>query len=259
MKKIRTHYDNLKVSRDAPAEVIRAAYKSLAAKYHPDKNKNSPASQRTMKIINESYAVLSDPEQRRIHDAWIADKEVEDVDFSPKEQIFTATTAEEEQKPVVPIKKIPSSTGFFFLSIIVIVIIISMGQSSEPSSRQLDIDFNKKQDNASQPQFQPQTMTQGVASTQQVVEQQSQTQTQRVASGWSVRLGSFSNADNATALLARLQANGYIGYTRQLESSQGTLTTLFIGPLPDWSTAQTLRERLRQDIQLNGMIVRYEI
>ena len=224
---------------------------------------------------------MSDPEQRRIHDAWIADKEVEDEDFSPKEPIFTATTAEEEQKPVVPTKKISSSTGFVFLSIIVIVIIISMGQSSEPEPawRQIVIDLNKKNENASQQQLQtqtqtqgmasiqqvveqqpqPQTMTQGVASTQQVVEQQSQTQTQRVASGWSVRLASFYNADNASALLARLQASGYIGYTRQLESSQGTLTTLFIGPLPDWSTAQTLLERLRQDIQLNGIIVRYEI
>ena len=38
MAKIRTHYDNLKVARDAPIEVIRAAYKSLCMKYHPDLN-----------------------------------------------------------------------------------------------------------------------------------------------------------------------------------------------------------------------------
>jgi len=36
--KLRTHYDNLKVSRDAPDNVIRAAYKTLSQKYHPDKN-----------------------------------------------------------------------------------------------------------------------------------------------------------------------------------------------------------------------------
>ena len=40
-----THYDNLKVTRGAPAEVIRAAYKALSQRYHPDKNP-SPDAQR---------------------------------------------------------------------------------------------------------------------------------------------------------------------------------------------------------------------
>ena len=35
MPTIRTHYDNLKVARNAPPEVIRAAYRVLAQKYHP--------------------------------------------------------------------------------------------------------------------------------------------------------------------------------------------------------------------------------
>ena len=75
MKNIRTHYDNLKVARNAPPEVIRAAYKTLSQKHHPDRNGNSAESQRVMKIINESYAVLSDPEARRRHDAWILEQE----------------------------------------------------------------------------------------------------------------------------------------------------------------------------------------
>jgi hypothetical protein len=75
MKNIRTHYDNLKVARHAPPEVIRAAYKTLSQKYHPDRNGNSAESQRVMKIINESYTVLSDPEARRRHDAWIIEQE----------------------------------------------------------------------------------------------------------------------------------------------------------------------------------------
>ena len=36
---MRTHYDNLKVSKDAPVEGIQAAYRTLAKKYHPDINK----------------------------------------------------------------------------------------------------------------------------------------------------------------------------------------------------------------------------
>lgn len=79
MKKVRTHYDNLKVARNAPPEVIRAAYKTLSQKYHPDRNGSSPESQRVMKIINESFAVLSDPEVRRKHDAWIQQQESPDT------------------------------------------------------------------------------------------------------------------------------------------------------------------------------------
>lgn len=74
-KKIRTHYDNLKVARNAPIEVIRAAYRSLAQKYHPDKNQNNPESARIMTLINTSYEVLSDPNKRHEHDEWIKRQE----------------------------------------------------------------------------------------------------------------------------------------------------------------------------------------
>ena len=71
MKNIRTHYDNLKVASNAPKEVIRAAYKALSQKHHPDRNGNSDESQRAMKIINESYNVLSNEQRRKEHDDWI--------------------------------------------------------------------------------------------------------------------------------------------------------------------------------------------
>ncbi|MBF0803144.1 MULTISPECIES: J domain-containing protein [Neisseria] len=71
-KRIRTHYDNLKVAQDAPIEVIRAAYRSLCKKYHPDQNRDNPDAGRIMSLVNRSYAVLSDPGQRRAHDEWIA-------------------------------------------------------------------------------------------------------------------------------------------------------------------------------------------
>ncbi|WP_338846053.1 J domain-containing protein [Massilia sp. W12] len=75
--KIHTHYDNLKVSRNAPAEVIRAAYKALSQKYHPDKNQGDDKAARIMAILNSAYETLSDPQRRKEHDEWIAAEEWE--------------------------------------------------------------------------------------------------------------------------------------------------------------------------------------
>jgi len=72
--KVHTHYDNLRISRNAPAEVVRAAYRALSQKYHPDKNRR-PDAVRIMAILNASYAVLSDETLRRRHDAWIEAQE----------------------------------------------------------------------------------------------------------------------------------------------------------------------------------------
>lgn len=77
MSKVHTHYDNLKVTRNAPPEVIRAAYKSLSQKFHPDRNPDDPNATRTFQIINTAYEVLSDPVKRREHDDWIAASEAE--------------------------------------------------------------------------------------------------------------------------------------------------------------------------------------
>jgi len=77
MGKIHTHYDNLKVSRMAPQEVIRAAYKALSQKYHPDKNPGDEKAARIMAILNSAYETLSDPQRRKEHDEWIVSEEWE--------------------------------------------------------------------------------------------------------------------------------------------------------------------------------------
>lgn len=73
---LHTHYDNLKVSRDAPPEVIRAAYKVLVQRCHPDKWDNAAEATYAMQVLSESYAALMDPQQRREHDAWILREEL---------------------------------------------------------------------------------------------------------------------------------------------------------------------------------------
>jgi hypothetical protein len=77
MAKIHTHYDNLKVARLAPQEVIRAAYKALTQKYHPDKNPGDEKAARIMAILNTAYGILGDPVRRKEHDEWIAAEEWE--------------------------------------------------------------------------------------------------------------------------------------------------------------------------------------
>lgn len=78
MSAFRTHYDNLQVKETASDEVIRGAYRHLAQKWHPDKNLNQKEeAERNTKLINDSYAVLSDPQSRKEHDEWIAWKRSE--------------------------------------------------------------------------------------------------------------------------------------------------------------------------------------
>lgn len=70
MKDFTTHYDNLKVARNATPAVIKAAYRVLAQEFHPDRC-TRPDAARIMQFINDAYAVLSDPVQREKHDRWI--------------------------------------------------------------------------------------------------------------------------------------------------------------------------------------------
>jgi curved DNA-binding protein CbpA len=75
MTKIRTHYDNLKVARNAPDIVIKAAHKALLQQHHPDKAKDKEAAERITRILNEARETLLDPAKRKQHDLWIKEQE----------------------------------------------------------------------------------------------------------------------------------------------------------------------------------------
>ena len=66
-----TYYDVLQVERDAPPDRVRAAYRKLAQKYHPDKMPGNANAARAMAAINAAYEVLSDAHRRAEHDLWI--------------------------------------------------------------------------------------------------------------------------------------------------------------------------------------------
>ena len=67
MKPEPDYYTILQVDPCAEPEVIQAAYRRLAAKYHPDVD-HSPKAVGRMKLLNAAYEVLSDPVKRREYD-----------------------------------------------------------------------------------------------------------------------------------------------------------------------------------------------
>ncbi len=62
------YYDILGVKKTDSEEVLKKAYRKLALKYHPDRNKDDPAAEAKFKEISEAYAVLSDEGKRRQYD-----------------------------------------------------------------------------------------------------------------------------------------------------------------------------------------------
>ena len=64
---IMNYYAILGVSQDAKYREIKAAYRRLALKYHPDRN-SSPISENSIKMINAAFEVLSDRDKRRQYD-----------------------------------------------------------------------------------------------------------------------------------------------------------------------------------------------
>ncbi len=68
----RDYYDILGVKRNASPDELKAAFRNLARKYHPDVNKE-PDAEEKFKEMNEAYAVLSDPEKRAAYDRYGAE------------------------------------------------------------------------------------------------------------------------------------------------------------------------------------------
>jgi molecular chaperone DnaJ len=65
----RDYYEVLEISKNASKDEIKNAYRKLALKFHPDRNKSSGAEEK-FKEISEAYAVLSDDEKRTRYDTY---------------------------------------------------------------------------------------------------------------------------------------------------------------------------------------------
>ena len=64
------YYELLGVPRKASAKEIRAAYRKLARKYHPDLNPGDKSAEEKFKQIQEAYDVLSDTKKRQMYDQF---------------------------------------------------------------------------------------------------------------------------------------------------------------------------------------------
>ena len=146
MRRFRTHYDNLKVSRDAPPEVIRSAYKALANKYHPDRNHGSERALRAMQAINTSFEALDDPVRRKAHDEWIDRKtgnaapppqqaSAPRPQYTPPKRQPTYTHA----PPPKPLFEPNIGCFYWILGFIVIGLLGSLDECSKRNSRSSDV------------------------------------------------------------------------------------------------------------------------
>ncbi|MBW6456989.1 MAG: DnaJ domain-containing protein [Trueperaceae bacterium] len=70
MAAYKDYYQVLGIARDASEKDVRRAFRSLAAKHHPDRNRDDPGAEERFKEINEAYTVLSDPEKRKVYDRF---------------------------------------------------------------------------------------------------------------------------------------------------------------------------------------------
>jgi molecular chaperone DnaJ len=64
------YYELLGVERGASAAEVKKAFRKLARELHPDVNRHDPEAEEKFKRAAEAYEVLSDPERRRVYDAF---------------------------------------------------------------------------------------------------------------------------------------------------------------------------------------------
>ncbi|MBU3608916.1 J domain-containing protein [Polynucleobacter nymphae] len=85
------YYRTLGVLDDAEDIVIRAAYKALAQRYHPDKWAGDKGeATRRMADINEAFEILSDPVKRKTYDSTRVKNQFEEEDLENEEELLSS-------------------------------------------------------------------------------------------------------------------------------------------------------------------------
>lgn len=66
----RDYYEILGVDKSAGDAELKRAYRKLAMKYHPDRNKGNEEAEKKFKEASEAYEVLRDPQKRQRYDQF---------------------------------------------------------------------------------------------------------------------------------------------------------------------------------------------
>ncbi|MCX7256409.1 MAG: J domain-containing protein [Polaromonas sp.] len=89
------YYETLEIHPKASKEVVRAAYKSLMQRYHPDKNPDNAEAARHAALIAQAYGVISDDNQRSLYDLQL------------REQAEKVYSRRSENYPAQPLRRTP--------------------------------------------------------------------------------------------------------------------------------------------------------
>lgn len=89
------YYEILEIHPKASKEVIRAAYKSLMQRHHPDKNPDNTEAARHAALIAQAYGVISDDNQRSLYDLQLKER---------AEKVYSRAP---ENYPVQPLRRTP--------------------------------------------------------------------------------------------------------------------------------------------------------
>ena len=65
-----SYYEILEISRESDKTTIKKAYRTMAKKYHPDKNPGDEEAEHKFKLCNEAYQCLSDEQQKSVYDRY---------------------------------------------------------------------------------------------------------------------------------------------------------------------------------------------
>ena len=83
----KNYYILLEVSNTASFDELKIAYRTLAKKYHPDKNPNSKTAEEYFKEIQQAYTILSNPEKRKKYDLKLSSGNT-----NPRQRSYTQYT-----------------------------------------------------------------------------------------------------------------------------------------------------------------------
>jgi DedD protein len=97
-----------------------------------------------------------------------------------------------------------------------------------------------------------------IAESEQVVQLADKSQSKRVGlTAWVVQLGSFNTKENADLLNERLRKAGYPAFVEPIKQEGGTIYRVRVGPELLRSDADSLLDKLKTSMKLDGIVLRY--